>query len=150
MNFKNKYIRILIISSISLSVIVFAIIRIVILPNGDNMTNNNKEENQLIGKWLLVNTTCQLENEIIINTDKNEYNIEFFNNGTCKQLINYENNSWAWEKWTLRGDYIVFGENPLPPNGDYFIRIYYEFSEDGNRLSLYHAHLMTTRTYYKV
>lgn len=166
MNRKNKFIMVIIIACILLSITIFAIINMfhieynktssdenIILSNWNpdryNMTII-KEENQLYGKWLLKSTIYELKNEIINNTAGNEFDIEFFSNKTCKQLVNYENNSWKWEIWTFRKDHIVFGENPLPPSGDAFISIYCYLNENSTKLSLYDAHLIIVRNYIKI
>ena len=152
MNNTSKYFILILLCIIVVIVITFIYTDVLSFKYDDNIIE--KGDNKFIGKWKLINTTYLLKDEFINNTLKNEYNIEFFENGTCKELKDYKNNSWKWEKWTLREtlgeEYIVFSNDPLPPGGDAFISIFYEFSEDGDFLSLYHAHLMTTRNYYKV
>jgi hypothetical protein len=150
----NKYKFIILIVSI---LIVISVLVIIVISNP---LSNNEDENvnnigkMLLGKWKLVNTTYSIKGEIIKSTIDSEFDMEFFGNGSCKQLMDYENDSYTWEKWTLREthgeDYIVFGEDPLPEGGDAFISNFVEFSKDGNSLSLYHAHLMTTRNYCRV
>lgn len=149
MNHKRTCIVILVIACIA-SASVLTIIGLSMLPQGEKNVENNQLEKQFIGKWLLESTIDKIENETTDNNIGNEYDIEFFTNGTCKQLNDFETDSWIWDNWTIRDDYIVFGENPLPSNGDAFIRIYYNFSENNNRLSLYHAHLMVTKNYIKI
>ena len=145
MNQKSKLIIALMIAFVSIFIILHTI-------NYLNQNNNKICGNQyisLIGKWKLVNTT-RFGTIIINNTCDSTYSIEFFSNGTCKELIYCSNNTWEWKEYTSYNDYLIFGDNELPEIGNYFFRIYYEVTNKGSCLLLNHVHLNLIKNYKKI
>lgn len=133
--------------------LIFVSIFIIVLTIHSLMQNNDRicgnRYISLLGKWKHVNTARF--NEIIINnTCDSNYSIEFFTNGTCKELIDCSNNTWIWKNYSTYNDYLIFGDNQPLRDGNYFKRICYEVSNKGLCLSLNHDHVMSTKNFEKV
>lgn len=136
--------------------IVLIIIALIVLIKMNVSTNIG--ENEFIGKWNetdFIGKWKIFEKIHIYKGDIDEfakfnYTLRFFGNGTYKKLTLGNNNSWEWDNWTLRDDYLIFGEPSLDPDVELFQRTYYEFSEDATKLTLRYAHINNIEKYYKV
>ena len=120
--------------------------------------STNSNENEFIGKWNEIDFIGKwkiIEKRHVEKVDIDEfakfnYTLRFFDNGTYKRLTLDNNNSWEWSMWTLRDDYLIFGEPSLNPSVELLQRIYYEFSGNTTQLTLKYAHINYTEKYYRV
>lgn len=135
--------------SIALTLIVLSI-ALYPLISDDAIKRCGNDYIDISGKWKLVNTTLMMKNVTINNTCGSEFTIEFFINETCKELVDCINNSWVWTNYSTYDDYIIFGNDSVQDNMDYFKIIFYNVTDFGSRLSLYHAHLMMTKIFMKI